>query len=75
MTPNFSTVRKAGAAATVSHRGQCGLEVISEHMSHSQSTSEKCYIEVIHVISSYLGKTNTVNSRKNSVELVTRKNS
>lgn len=43
MLPNFSTIRKAGATATVSSQGVKALEVISEHMSHSRSTSEKYY--------------------------------
>ena len=43
MLPNFSTIRKAGATATVSSQGAKGLEIISEHMSHSRSTSERYY--------------------------------
>ena len=41
--PNITTVRKAGATEAVSSLTDESMEKISEHMSHSKSTSERYY--------------------------------
>ena len=45
MLPNLTTMRKAGAIAAVSDLPPSEMEVVSHHMSHSSSTSERFYRE------------------------------
>ena len=45
MLPNLTTMRKAGATAAVSDLPPSEMEVVSHHMSHSSSTSERFYRE------------------------------
>ena len=41
--PNLTTIRKSGATAAVSSLNKDNMELLSSHMSHSSSTSERYY--------------------------------